>query len=53
MATGPTADNGCTDAENADGDHYFCEPRSSNLTEVFRAATTALVQGAARLIQLP
>jgi hypothetical protein len=53
MATGPTTDNGCTDAENADGDHYFCEPRSSSLTEVFRAATTALVQGAARLVQLP
>ena len=53
MATGPTTDNGCTAAENSDGDHYFCEPRSSDLTSVFRSATTALVQGAARLVQLP
>ena len=53
MATGPTTDNGCTDAENSDGDHYFCEPRTDSLTSVFRAATAALVQGNARLIQLP
>jgi Putative Flp pilus-assembly TadE/G-like/von Willebrand factor type A domain len=53
MATGPTTDNGCTDAENADGDHYFCEPRTSSLTSVFHAAATALVQGSARLVSLP
>jgi von Willebrand factor type A domain len=53
MATGPTTDNGCTDAENADGDHYFCEPRSSSLTAVFHAAATQLLQGNARLVTLP
>jgi len=53
MATGPTTDNGCTDAENSDGDHYYCEPRTDSLAAVFRSAATALVQGAARLIQLP
>jgi hypothetical protein len=53
MATGPTTDNGCTDAENSDGDHFFCEPRSDSLTAVFRSAATALVQGTARLIKLP
>lgn len=53
MATGPSADNGCNDAENSDGDHYFCEPRSESLNAVFRAAASQLLQGAARLIELP
>jgi Flp pilus assembly protein TadG len=53
MATGPTTDDGCTDAENADGDHYFCEPRTDSLAFVFKAAVTDLVQGAARLVSLP
>jgi von Willebrand factor type A domain/Putative Flp pilus-assembly TadE/G-like len=53
MATGPTTDNGCTDAENADGDHYFCEPRSNSLASVFNAAATALVKGSARLVSVP
>lgn len=53
MATGPTTNNGCTDAENADGDHFFCEPRSDSLTSVFRAAASQLLSGAVRLVQLP
>jgi Flp pilus assembly protein TadG len=53
MATGPTTNNGCTDAENSDGDHYFCEPRSDSLTSVFRAAASQLLAGAVRLVQLP
>jgi hypothetical protein len=53
MATGPTTNNGCTDAENSDGDHFFCEPRSDSLTSVFRAAASQLLAGAVRLVQLP
>ncbi len=53
MATGPTDNDGCTDAENTDGDHFFCEPRSDSLTSVFRAATSALVAGSVRLVDLP
>ncbi|HEY7023662.1 MAG TPA: VWA domain-containing protein [Candidatus Limnocylindrales bacterium] len=53
MATGPSVDNGCTDAENADGDHYFCEPRTDSLTTVFHAAATALLQGHVKLVTLP
>jgi len=53
MATGPTVDNGCTNAENADGDHYFCEPRGDSLTSVFRAAASALLAGNAKLVALP
>jgi Flp pilus assembly protein TadG len=53
MATGPTVNDGCTDAENADGDHFFCEPRSDSLTSVFRAAATALVSGSVKLVHLP
>ncbi len=53
MATQPTVDNGCTNAENADGDFYFCEPRSDSLASVFKAAAAALVQGSARLVSIP
>jgi len=53
MATGPSVDNGCTDAENADGDHYFCEPRTDSLTSVFHAAATALLNGQVKLVTLP
>ena len=53
MATGPTSDNGCNDAENSDGDYYFCEPRSESLNSVFRAAASQLLQGAVRLVELP
>jgi hypothetical protein len=53
MATGPTTDNGCTNAENADGDHYFCEPRGDSLTSVFRAAAAALLNGKVKLVTLP
>jgi hypothetical protein len=45
-------DNGCTTAENTDGDHYFCQPKSGDLNTVFKTAAAALVQGT-RLISLP
>jgi len=53
MATGPSTDDGCTDAENADGDHYFCEPRSDSLKSVFHAAATALLGGHVKLVTVP
>jgi hypothetical protein len=53
MADQPTVDNGCTNAENTDGDHYYCEPRGSDLSSVFKAAATALIQGSAHLVMLP
>ena len=45
-------DNGCNAAENADGDHYYCQPRSEDLKSVFLSAVTALTQ-TTRLVQLP
>jgi hypothetical protein len=45
-------DNGCTTAENNDGDHYYCQPKSADLKSVFLSAVTALT-GSTRLIQLP
>ena len=45
-------DNGCNAAENADGDHYYCQPRSEDLKSVFLSAVTTLTQST-RLIQLP
>ncbi len=47
-----SVDNGCTTAENTDGDHYFCQPKSGDLNTVFKTAAAALVQGT-RLISLP
>jgi hypothetical protein len=51
MATDSTHD-GCTDAENDDGDHYFCLPRSGDLSDVFRKAVVQLTSHS-RLVKLP
>lgn len=40
------------DAENVDGDHFYCEARGEDLDFVFEAAATVLAQGV-RLILLP
>ena len=53
MATAPTTDNGCTDAENADNDHYYCEPRSDSLKSVFQSAASQLLGGHTKLVTLP
>ena len=45
-------DDGCNDAENTDGDHYYCQPKSGDLKVVFQSAATALARGT-RLISLP
>ncbi len=51
QATSST-DEGCTAAENADGDHYFCQPKTGDLTSIFQAVAGALA-GGARLVSLP
>jgi len=47
----PAVDLGCTDAENQDGDNFFCEPRSADLEEVFVQAAAQLVGRAPRLVE--
>ena len=49
----PAADNGCDDAENVDGDNFFCEPRSADLSQVFVTAAAQISNGAPKLIALP
>lgn len=44
-------DLGCTDAENADGDNFFCEPKSGDLSSVFILAAGNLTQSTPRLIK--
>ena len=55
MATGPT-DNDCvsgsTEAENVDGDHFFCLPKTEDLSEVFIAIAAELA-GGSQLVNLP
>jgi Flp pilus assembly protein TadG len=51
MATS-SDNNGCVDAENTDGDHFFCLPKTSQLASIFQIAAAQLATGA-RLIQLP
>ncbi len=53
MATQPSTDNGCNATENADGDHYFCEPKTQDLSSVFKAAAAALIGGAVKLVAVP
>lgn len=45
-------DNGCNTAENEDGDHFFCAPRTEDLSVIFESAAATLA-GGARLIALP
>jgi hypothetical protein len=49
----PAVDNGCTQAENTDGDNYFCEPRSSDLSQVFVTAASQIINSSPKLIALP
>jgi Flp pilus assembly protein TadG len=44
-------DNGCTEAENADGDNFFCEPKTGDLSAVFLAAIGQLANRVPRIIQ--
>jgi hypothetical protein len=49
---------GCTNAanaalENADGDHFLCEPTSGDLDPVFKHAAAQILSGGSILISLP
>jgi Flp pilus assembly protein TadG len=58
MATLSADDKGgCTtqanaDAENADGDHFFCQPKTAQLTSIFQTVASA-ASGSTRLISVP
>jgi hypothetical protein len=52
MASGPTDDNCLAGGENTDGDHFFCEPKSGDLADVFVAAASQF-GGSTSLIYLP
>lgn len=52
MATGPSDDNCLSGSENSDGDHFFCEPASGDLTDVFVAAASQFAAGSG-LVYLP
>jgi hypothetical protein len=45
------ADLGCTDAENTDGDNFYCEPKSGDLSAIFVAAAQKLTDSIPRLIK--
>ena len=47
----PAQDNGCTDAENADGDNFFCQPKSGDLSSVFLQAASQLAGRLPRIIE--
>ncbi len=51
MATASN-DNCVTGGENTDGDHFFCEPASGDLQDVFLAAAASFAQGS-KLMFLP
>lgn len=57
MATNSVDETGCdTPAEaaqeNADGDHFLCQPSGADMSSLFSQAAVALVSGS-RLVQLP
>lgn len=47
----PAQDNGCTDAENKDGDNFFCQPKSGDLSSVFLQAAAQLTGRLPRIIE--
>ena len=47
----PANDNGCTDAENSDGDNFFCQPKTADLSSVFVAAAAQLAGRLPRIVQ--
>ena len=51
-SSGASVDNGCTAAENTDGDQFFCEPKSGDLSSVFKYVASSIAQTGAILVQL-
>lgn len=52
MATDSVNDGACPGSENDDGDHFFCVPRTDDLTEIFQKAIVTMTAHS-RLIDLP
>ncbi len=44
--------NLCEPRENTDGDHFFCQPRTEDLTSIFTAVANQFAGTGAKLIQL-
>ena len=44
--------NGCTTTENTDGDHFYCEPKTSDLAAIFSSVASQLSGNRTHLIQL-
>jgi hypothetical protein len=44
--------NGCVAAENTDGDHFYCQPKTSDLADVFSVIATEFAGIRTHLIQL-
>ncbi|MGZ4677160.1 MAG: vWA domain-containing protein [Acidimicrobiia bacterium] len=47
----PAQDNGCDAAENADGDNFFCQPKSGDLSTVFLQAAAQFTGRLPRIVQ--
>jgi hypothetical protein len=52
MATQPSVDGGCPGTSNTDGDHFFCQPKTSDLTTIFSQIATTLAGKGSHLVQL-
>ena len=44
-------DNGCNDAENKDGDNFFCQPKTGDLSSVFLQAASQLAGRLPRIVE--
>lgn len=51
-ASQPADDNGCTQAENDDGDAFYCEPKTADLSAVFIRVANKIV-GSPHLVRIP
>lgn len=47
-----STDDGCVPAENTDGDHFFCAPKTTDLSSIFQTVAAALSTGS-HLVTLP
>ena len=45
-------DNGCTTTENTDGDHFYCEPKTADLSAIFSSVASQLSGMRTHLVQL-
>ena len=52
MASNSANDGACPGSENTDGDHFYCVPKTDDLTAIFQQAV-AQMTGHSRLVKLP